>query len=178
MNKKLDLSFYRQDVLIVAKELIGKLLVRKLASGEVVRYQIIETEAYRGEEDSACHARAGKTKRTAPMYEAGGMTYVYLCYGIHHLLNVVTGNVGEPQAVLIRGIEGFTGPGKLTKKLAIDKDLNWIDLSTSAELWIEDDGAVADYVTSKRIGIDYASEPYRSIEWRFVKKEISMSPKT
>jgi len=169
--KKLDKTFYQQDVLVVAPALIGKLLVRKLPTGEIMRYRIIETEAYRGEEDTACHARAGKTKRTAPMYEAGGITYVYLCYGIHHLLNVVTGQKEEPQAVLIRGIEGFPGPGKLTKKLEINRDFNWLDLTASEEIWVEDDGEKSNYFTTKRIGIDYATEPYRSIDWRFVKEK-------
>ncbi|MGE5456671.1 MAG: DNA-3-methyladenine glycosylase [Ignavibacteriales bacterium] len=167
---KLDKSFYLNSALEVAPLLIGKLLVRKLPNGQIVKFRITETEIYYGEEDSACHARVGKTKRTWILYEEGGFSYVYLCYGIHYLLNVVTGNKDHPEAVLIRGIEGYNGPAKLTKKLEIDYKLNGIDLTKSKELWIEDDGYQASYVRDKRVGIEYASEPYRSIKWRFIMK--------
>lgn len=167
---KLDKTFYLNSALEVAPLLIGKLLVRKLSNGQIVKYRITETEIYYGEEDSACHARVGKTKRTWILYEEGGLTYVYLCYGIHYLLNVVTGNKDHPEAVLIRGIEGYNGPAKLTKKLEIDYKLNGIDLTKSKELWIEDDCYQASYVRDKRVGIEYASEPYRSIKWRFIMK--------
>ncbi|MDD2470222.1 MAG: DNA-3-methyladenine glycosylase [Bacilli bacterium] len=165
---KLDLDFYMQDALTVAPLLIGKLLVRKLSCGQIIRYRITETEVYRGEEDSACHARAGKTKRTAILYQRGGYAYIYLCYGMHYLFNVVTGLKDNPQAVLIRGVENHNGPGKLTKAMAIDKSLNGVDLSVSDQIWIEDDGYQASYKTSKRVGIDYAKEPYKSIEWRYI----------
>lgn len=166
--KRLKASFFKQDVLIVAPLLLGKLLVRKSPTGEIKRYRITETEAYRGEEDTACHAKVGKTNRTYVLYKKGGFTYVYLCYGIHYLFNIVTGKEKQPQAVLIRGIEGYDGPAKLSKALLIDKSLNDIDLSTSNEVWVEDDGYVAKYTTSKRIGIDYATELYREMEWRFI----------
>lgn len=176
-TKRLGEAFFTRDALTVALELLNKILVRKLPSGELLRFRITETEAYCGEEDAACHARAGKTKRTAVMYERGGHTYVYLCYGLHHLLNVVTGPKDFPEAVLIRGgisLVGapvnYDGPAKLTKVMKIDRSQNGIDLITSDELWIEDDGVTADYITTKRIGIDYAAEPYKSIEWRFVTK--------
>jgi DNA-3-methyladenine glycosylase len=168
---RLDLKFYKQDVLIVAPLLVGKLLVRKLDNGEVLRYRITEVEAYRGEEDSACHARFGKTNRTSILYEEGGHVYIYLCYGMHYLFNVVTGKEGIPQAVLIRTVEGYNGPAKLTKAMNIDKNLNGIDLTTSDKLWIEDDGYQAKYTRDKRVGIDYATEPYKSIEWRFILKK-------
>ncbi|MCL2859641.1 MAG: DNA-3-methyladenine glycosylase [Oscillospiraceae bacterium] len=165
---KLDKNFYIQDALTVAPQLIGKILVRKLKNGEIIKHRITETESYCGEEDTACHARAGKTKRTAIMYEQGGFAYIYLCYGVHYMLNVVTGEKEHPQAVLIRGVEGYNGPGKLTKAMNIGKELNGIDLVDSDEIWIEDDGYVTSYTTSKRIGIDYATEPYKSMEWRFI----------
>jgi DNA-3-methyladenine glycosylase len=168
---RLNKDFYIQDVLIVAPNLIGKILVRKLPDGDILRYRITEAEAYRGEEDTACHAHAGKTKRTAILYKEGGCTYIYLCYGMYYLLNVVTGKECEPQAALIRGVEGFGGPGKLTKALKIDKSLHDIDLTTSNDMWIEDDGFKAEYTKTKRVGIDYATEPYKSIEWRFVMKK-------
>jgi DNA-3-methyladenine glycosylase len=158
-------------VLDVAPKLIGKLLVRKLDDGTILKYRITETEVYRGEEDTACHARFGKTKRSKPLYEQGGITYVYLCYGIHHLVNVVTGNKDEPQAVLIRTVEDYDGPGKLTKALNINMDLNGIDLSTSNKLWIEDDGLDIEYTTNKRVGIDYATDYYKNIDWRFILKK-------
>lgn len=165
---KLDKKFYTQDVLTVAPQLIGKILVRKLENGKIIKHRITETEAYRGEDDTACHAKAGKTKRTAIMYEQGGYAYIYLCYGVHYMLNVVTGDKEQPQAALIRGVEGYNGPGKLTKAMGIGKELNEINLVTSNKMWIEDDGYIANYKTSKRIGIDYATEPYKSMEWRFV----------
>ncbi len=169
--KKLTLDFYLKDALEVAPLLIGKVLVRKLDDGTIIKYRITETEIYRGEEDTACHARFGKTDRSKPLYEAGGITYIYLCYGIHHLLNVVTGKKDEPQAVLIRTIEDYNGPGKLTKALYITKELNGIDLSTSNELWIEDDCFKAEYRTGKRVGIDYATDYYKNIDWRFILKK-------
>ncbi len=167
---RIQAEVYQQDVLVVAPLLIGKILVRRLPTGEQLRYRIIETEAYRGEEDTACHARVGKTNRTATLYQHGGIAYVYLCYGIHFLFNVVTGSVDNPQAVLIRGVEGYNGPGKLTKAMQIDKNMNGIDLASSADIWIEDDGTKQKYETSKRIGIDFATEYYRNIEWRYVIK--------
>ncbi len=170
MNKRLDYNFFKRDVLEIAPLLIGKLLVRKFSDGRIEKYRIIETEAYRGEEDTACHAKAGKTSRTAVMYKKGGFSYIYLCYGIHYLLNIVTGKENYPQAVLIRGIEGFNGPGKLTKRLEIDRKLNNINLCESDELWIETDNKHFEYIKTKRIGIDYASEFYRNIEWRFILK--------
>lgn len=166
-SKRLNSDFYTRDVLEVAPDLIGKILVRRLPAGEELRYRITETEAYRGVEDTGCHAKAGKTKRTETLYMKGGHTYIYLCYGVHHLINAVTGKEEQPQAALIRGVEGYYGPGRLTKAMQITKELNAFDLTTSDEIWIEDDGTVSDYVTGKRIGIDYADEYYRNIEWRF-----------
>lgn len=169
--KKLNKDFFTQDVLTVAPNLIGKLLVRKFKDGTIKKYRITETEAYNGEDDSACHARFGKTDRNEILYHEGGYSYVYLCYGIHYLFNIVTGSQNHPEAVLIRGIENFNGPGKLTKELQIDKTLNKINLVNYEELWLEDDGFKPQIITTPRIGIDYASEPYKSIHWRFIIKE-------
>lgn len=170
MKMKLTQDFYQQSALEVAPSLIGKLLCR-LVDGEIIKLRITETEAYYGESDTACHAHKGKTARTSVMYEAGGVAYIYLCYGIHHLFNVVTGSANFPEAVLIRGVEGFYGPGKLTKALKIDKTLNTIDLAESNLLWLEDDGVSLPYETTARIGIDYACDTYRNIPWRFVLKK-------
>lgn len=169
--KRLELDFYLQDALEVAPLLIGKILVRKLDDGTILRQRITETEIYRGEEDTACHARFGKTKRSEPLYKQGGITYVYLCYGVHYLLNVVTGNKEEPQAILIRTTEDYNGPGKLTKALKINKEFNEIDLTTSTQLWIEDDHKLVSYTTNKRVGIDYATDYYKNINWRFIIKK-------
>jgi DNA-3-methyladenine glycosylase len=165
---KLDLNFYIQDALIIAPSLIGKLLVRKLENGEIIRYRITETEAYRGEEDTACHAKIGKTERNKPLYNQGGSSYVYFCYGIHYLFNVVTGEKDNPQAVLIRGVEGYNGPAKLTKIMQIDKNINEVSLINSDKIWIEDDNFKCKYITDKRVGIDYATDYYRNIKWRFI----------
>ncbi|MDD2434983.1 MAG: DNA-3-methyladenine glycosylase [Bacilli bacterium] len=167
---KLDLDFYSQSALEIAPLLIGKLLVRNI-DNQIIKYRITETEIYYGEEDTACHARFGKTNRSKLLYEQGGISYVYLCYGIHYLFNVVTGPKNHPEAVLIRAIEGYNGPGKLTKALHITKDLNGIDLSTSDELWIEDDDYKTSYTTDKRVGIDYATEEYKNIKWRYIIKD-------
>ena len=156
----------------MAPSLIGKLLCRRICddSGErIIKLRITETECYFGEDDTACHAHKGRTERTKVMYREGGVAYVYLCYGMHSMLNVVSGPEDFPEAVLIRGVEGYNGPGKLTKALHIDRSLNEENMILSNELWIEDDGYVAEYQIGKRIGIDYATEEYRNILWRYIK---------
>ncbi len=167
---RLALSFFCRDVLDVAPELLGKILVRMHDNGIVQKYRITETEAYRGEEDEACHVSKGQTKRTEVMYDKGGLVYVYLIYGMYQMLNVVTAEKGTPQAVLIRGIENYNGPGKLTKHLDIDKTFYGEDLCSSNRLWIEDDGIEIKYVKTPRIGIDYAGRLWREKKWRFVIK--------
>lgn len=164
---KLDRDFFMRDALDVAPELVGKVLVRTLPEGEELRLVITETEAYRGEEDTACHAHKGRTKRTEMLYRSGGTVYVYLCYGVHWLLNVITGPEDFPQGVLIRACEGFEGPGKLTKKLGITGEFNGIDIVTSELLRIEDEGGSVDIITDKRVGIAYADEVDRERLWRF-----------
>lgn len=163
---KLEDNFYEKSAIELAPMLLGKLLCKE-EDGKVLRLRITETECYYGESDTACHAHKGKTERTKILYNKGGYAYIYLCYGIHNLLNIVTGEEGFPEAVLIRGVEGYNGPGKLTKAMNIDRSFNGEDFSTSKRLWIEDDGFHAEYQTSKRIGIDYATEEYREKQWRF-----------
>jgi len=160
--------FYTQDVLTVAPALLGKLLCRRLEDGSVLRLRITETEAYRGAEDTACHARAGKTPRTAVMFGPGGFSYVYLCYGIHSLLNIVAGPAGMPQAALIRGVEGCPGPGRLTRAMGIGRELNGVDMRTSDVLWLEEGVAPICIKTAPRIGIGYASEEDQQHLWRFL----------
>ncbi len=166
MSRRLGRPDYAWPATELAPALLGKLLCRRLG-GEVIRARITETECYYGEQDSACHAHRGRTKRTATLYEPGGTAYVYLCYGIHEMLNVVSGPEGHPEAVLLRGVEGADGPGRLTKRLGVDRALNGIDLAVSEELWIEDDGAVPEREASERVGIGYAEPDDRARLWRW-----------
>lgn len=171
MNKKLTRQFFSQTATELAPALLGKYLCRKLDDGTILRVRITETEAYYGTDDTACHACKGKTERNKIMWEKGGTSYVYLCYGIHNLFNIICGNEGFPEGVLIRGIEGFDGPGKLTKFLQITKAQNYEDLTTSQNIWLED-GEAFEFERLKRVGIDYAEEKDRNILWRFRAKII------
>lgn len=164
---RLGREFFLRDALEVAPELVGKTLVSSLPGAQERRLVITETEVYRGVEDSACHAHRGRTKRTEMLYRPGGAVYVYLCYGIHWLLNVITGPEDFPQGVLIRACEGFEGPGKLTKYLGITGAQNGIDICSSPLLRIEDEGRMDDITTDKRVGIAYAEEADRERLWRF-----------
>lgn len=161
-------NFFTRDVLEVAPDLIGKYIVRILPNGELIRALITETEAYRGEEDLACHASKGHTPRTDTMYLEGGILYIYLIYGTHWMLNIVTDSANNPQAVLIRGIENFDGPGKLSKRLFIDKSLNKEDLESSNKIWIENADLDFKIKRSTRIGIDYSGDYWKNKKWRFI----------
>jgi DNA-3-methyladenine glycosylase len=165
--ERMNQEFYNKTALDGAKLLLGKLLCRK-ENGIVTKARITETECYMGEEDKGCHANRGKTQRNEIMYQRGGFSYIYLIYGMYNLLNIVFGEEGSPEAALIRGIEGYNGPGKLTKALNITRGLNRINLLTSEELWIEDDGFTADYIAKPRVGIDYAGDYWKNINWRFL----------
>jgi len=167
MSERLDPLFFQQDVLVVAPSLLGKVLVRRFDNGTILRHYITETEAYRGEEDLACHASKGRTARTAVMYEEGGLVYVYLIYGMYWMLNFVTGIKDKPQAVLIRGIVDFDGPGKLTKYFKLNKSFYGEDLFQSNRLWVEDAPVIEKYNISQRIGVDYAGEKWKNMPWRF-----------
>lgn len=162
---RLDETFYRAPATALAPRLLGQVLCRRVGD-EVLRARITETECYFGEEDTACHAHRGLTKRTATLYRAGGTAYVYLCYGIHSLLNVVTGEEGHPEAVLIRGVVGADGPGRVTRLLHIDCGLNGVDLCRSRELWLEADEPFA-YTALPRVGIGYASAEDQARLWRY-----------
>ena len=162
---KLGYEFFHRPCLQVAEDLVGKVLVHNTPAGQL-RLRIAETEAYCGEEDTACHAHKGRTKRTEVLYAKAGTVYVYLCYGMHWLLNVVTGEEEQPEAVLIRACTDAMGPGKLTKTLGITGELNRGDI-TGSELWIEDDGFTCHVATDKRVGIGYASQEDRDRLWRF-----------
>lgn len=167
---KLTEKFYRLPATEAAPLLCGKLLCIKDENGTVSRHRITETECYFGEEDTACHAHRGRTQKTDPLYSEGGIAYVYLCYGIHNLMNIITGEKDHPEGVLIRAVEGFNGPGKLTKALGITRLHNKVSLIDSNIIWCEDDGYIPEITSSPRIGIDYAEERDRLRPWRFTVK--------
>jgi len=186
----LNLDFYlRDDVITIAKELIGKWLMTNI-NGKVTGGMITETEAYRGPEDRASHAyRNRRTSRNEVMFHQGGISYVYLCYGIHHLFNVVTNKMNQPHAVLIRAIDPtdgldeikqrrnlshsnaplISGPGTVTQALGINLDHNGLCL-TNSFIWIEDrKNKSLEIMATPRIGIDYAKED-AALPWRYVLK--------
>lgn len=190
MNTMLGPSFYlRDDVLAISRELLGKLLCTRVR-GATTRAVITETEAYAGIGDRASHAYGGRrTQRTEPMFGPGGTAYVYLCYGIHHLFNVVTAEAGTPHAILVRAgqpLDGvalmkrrrgrsatakslLAGPGSLAKALGITTRLTGSSL-TGNRIWIEDHGikvAPSTVVAGPRIGVDYAGEDAK-LPWRFL----------
>ena len=192
MKKKLPRSFYtREDVVAISRDLLGKRLFTRI-NGLLTGGIITETEAYRGPEDRASHAFGGRrTQRTEIMYATGGTAYVYLCYGIHHLFNVVTNKKGTPHAVLIRAIEPLegielmlkrrkkkkmeravtAGPGSMSQALGITTALTGVDLLGN-EIWIEESGnhlSDNEIISSKRIGVNYAGEHAERL-WRFTMK--------
>ncbi len=195
---KLTAAFYtRSDVVQIAKDLLGKFLVTNI-NGQITSGMIVETEAYCGRNDEACHANNGRrTKRTEIMFQEGGKAYVYLCYGIHHLFNVTTNINGLADAVLVRGLEPIdgldhmmkrrnmktpksnlsAGPGSLSKALGITTTLYGQDLAGNV-IWIENRGInlyPKDIEAGKRVGVDYAHEDALK-PWRFVvKNSIWMS---
>lgn len=163
-------SLQNTRTVTLARSLVGKVLVRRRPDGGVERHRITEVEAYDGENDLACHASKGRTSRTEVLYRAGGVWYVYLCYGIHELLNLVTGPAGYPAAVLIRGVEGISGPGRLTRRLGINRELNGVAAARASGLWIEDDGFVVPAGALRagpRVGVDYAGTEWAGKPWRF-----------
>ena len=182
-------SFYARDTVEVARDLIGKYLVRREGTAQLSGI-ILETEAYRGEEDLACHCRAGRTPRTEVMYGPAGRAYVYFIYGMYWLLNIVTESDAKPGAVLVRAIdplEGLeliearrgrqprakwtNGPGKLTRALNIDGKLNGSDIcQPDAELFVAQGLDVPPGIiqAGPRIGLDSVPEPWKSKAWRFV----------
>jgi DNA-3-methyladenine glycosylase len=183
----LNRKYYRRDTLRVASEILGKRLVRQV-NGLELSGLIVETEAYCGREDSACHAHRGKTPRNKVMFGEPGHAYVYFTYGMHHMLNLVTEVAENPCAVLIRaivplaGIEEMearrkrkgadltNGPAKLCQALSIDKSLNGWDVTLGSKLWVEDykKNPAKSIIATPRIGIDYAQAKDRNALWRFL----------
>lgn len=193
-GSKLSYSFYRRpDVVEVSRQLIGKVLCTQIGEAPLTSGVIVETEAYCGHNDKACHANDGnRTERTEIMFHDGGVAYIYLCYGIHHLFNIVTDVDGKAAAVLIRAIEpadGISrmlerrnaemaepaltaGPGRLTEALGITTDFYGTNL-TADTIWIEDRGIPIKsnkIKSAPRIGVDYAGE-HAKRPWRFFLKD-------
>lgn len=166
-NMILSKDFFERDRLEVAPELIGKLLVCRSENG-IIRQRITETEAYGTAEDTACHAHRGRTPRNEVLFMEGGLVYVYLCYGVHWLLNVITGEAESPQGVLIRACENAEGPGRLTKAAGINGSFNRMYFCEESGIWFEDDGFECDIKTDKRVGIGYASQEDQDRQWRFI----------
>lgn len=166
--RRLDEAFFDRSCLEAAPALVGKLLLHRLDDGSVLSLRITETEAYNGVADTACHASKGKTPRAELLWHRPGTIYIYLCYGMHWMLNAVTGAEGDPQAVLIRACDAAPGPGRLTKYLRLDKHLNGHSFVDSPELWIEDDGYTPRLRTDTRVGIGYASPEDQARLWRFI----------
>lgn len=174
--KKIGKKFFERNTLVVARGLLGQVLVRKWR-GKEIRAVIIETEAYHGPHDRASHASRGMTPRTKVMFGEAGRAYIYLVYGMHHCFNVVTGKSGFPAAVLIRGIQPvgratsdkiINGPGRVAKFLYINRSLNKIDLLKNKELWLEVGVKITPRLINagKRIGVDYAGK-WKDKLWRF-----------
>ena len=179
-SRRLGRKFYQQPTLTVARQLLGKYLVRKVGSKKLVG-KIIETEAYIGPRDKASHAYRGKvTPRNRVEYEEGGHVYIYLVYGMYWQLNIITSRAGKPECVLIRALEVrggdknvASGPGKLCRYLQLDKSFYGEDLTRSKRIWIEDRGEIvrpARIEKTPRIGIDYAGPYWSQKKWRFLVK--------
>jgi DNA-3-methyladenine glycosylase len=185
LKLKIARPFYEQPTLAVARELLGKYLVRKHPDGKTVG-RIVETEAYVGPKDLACHASRGRTARTEIMFGPAGYAYVYFIYGVYYCLNIVTEEVDHASAVLIRAVEPVegielmkkrrrieelrnlaSGPGKLCQAFAIDKSLNGADVCAGV-LYVEDRGEPAPKIlATPRIGVDYAGK-WKDKPWRFL----------
>ncbi len=181
MRKVLKTKFFERNVVKVAHDLIGKYIVRE-REGKAVAYKITETEAYDGPHDLACHASKGRTKRTEVLYGEAGHLYVYLIYGMHYLLNVVSDKKEYPAGVLIRAVEGveiindkkvlykITGPGRVSKALGIDKTFHSKKASKETKIWFEDRGEIVPEKSIKktaRIGVDYAGPIWSKKKYRF-----------
>ncbi len=159
-------SFYTRPALVVARDLLGQFLVKGNQ-----KLMITETEAYVGPRDLACHAAKGRTKRTEVMFAPGGVWYVYLIYGLHWMLNIVTGEKDYPAAVLIRGVEGINGPAKLTKTFGITGEFNNQPANRSTGLYIAENPNIkhrmSNVLSGPRIGVAYAGPVWSAKPYRF-----------
>lgn len=172
MPSLLPKYFLKRKAPIVAKEILGCTLVRDDGK-EIRRFIIRETEAYDGLKDKASHASGGKTKRNEIMFREAGHIYIYFVYGMHYMLNIITGEKDYPSAILIRGLEGINGPARITKRLGIDKKLNGKILGKGSGLWIEKIEKKIkdkDIKQAPRIGVHYAGPIWSKKKWRFFLK--------
>lgn len=164
-------AFFARHALTVARQLLGKyVVIRGEGQAEVEAFQIHETEAYIGAHDEACHGRFGVTQRGAVLFGPPGHWYVYFIYGMYWMLNVVTDRDGAASGVLIRGAGIYSGPGRLTKALGIDKRFNALPVAPASQLWIEDRGHAVrrgHVRRTPRIGVDYAG-PWKDKPYRFL----------
>lgn len=169
LRKVLKKKFFDRPTLIVAKDLLGKFLVREV-KGEIIASMITEVEAYDGLKDMASHARRGVTPRNKIMFGHPGIWYVYFTYGMHWMVNIITGPENYPAGVLIRGVEGVSGPGRVTKYFRIDRDLNGKRAEPKENLWLEDRGTKIEPKKIKRtprVGIDHAGPVWAKKKYRF-----------
>ena len=159
-SQPLAAAFFDRPADRVARELLGARLVVRAADGTLSRHVVFETEAYLGAHDLACHGSKGMTKRNAVMFGPAGRWYVYLCYGMHWMLNIVTGAEGVPAAVLIRGVGAFEGPGRVTRGLGIDKAFDGLAAARPTGLWFEAGEMISPrrIIRTPRIGVAYAGE--------------------
>ena len=170
---RFDASFYRRPALVVARDLLGRTLCRELPDGTVLRGRLVEVEAYDGPADRASHAFRGRTARNRWMFEAGGIAYIYLVYGMHHCLNIVTGEAGDPAAILLRAATSpngtsSSGPGRLTRAFGVDRALDGASF-LAGPLWLEAGEPVPDQGIrrTRRIGVDYAGS-WAARRYRFI----------
>ena len=159
----------------VAPLILGMTLCVRRDEDEVVRRRVVEVEAYDGFEDKASHAHKGRTDRNAVMFGPAGHWYVYLCYGVHWMLNLVTGPQDYPSAVLIRGVDGFRGPGRLTRGLGIGRSHNGTACKPDSKIWIEPADALESFrmECAPRIGVDYAGPEWSNKPWRWMLSKVN-----
>lgn len=163
---RVNKNFFECDCVQLAVKLLGKTLCVQTANG-TVKSIITETEAY-GMDDTACHCNRGCTKRNDPMFCKGGTVYVYLCYGLHEILNFAAGSDGEGQGVMIRGTANAIGPGRVTKAFGINRSFNYEFAPTSERIWVEEGESIEQKVEAlKRVGIGYAAQEDQDRLWRF-----------
>ncbi len=166
----LDAQFFNRPTLKVARDLPGKYLCRRI-NGKILSQPLVEVEVYDGFDDKASHAHRGLTPRNAVMFGPAGYWYVYLCYGMHWMLNIVTGPREYPAAILIRGAVDYSGPGRLTKALQINKTFNGKQVTRANGLWLEDRGVAVsakEVMRLPRVGIGYAGPVWTKKLYRFV----------
>lgn len=169
-GEMLAVSFFARPAALVARDLLGKALIRKQGTWQAA-HMVTETEAYEGPHDLASHSARGRTARTEVMFGPAGRLYVYRIYGLHWMLNIVTGEIDEAAAVLIRGVDQVNGPGRVAAELRIDASFNGRKATKATGLWFEEVGcrpARSRIRRTPRIGVDYAGPIWAAKKLRFV----------